>query len=122
MEIDESKRVTAFELEELPYFRKIFEKSPLKRFESPTLDKKFVAESQKNVIPSSIGSQQVIQRHNFLLPKDEPHSAQSYSYRGVDHKKSKSPFVGESSKNDSSVNQYDSRRFSSDKRNFGFGK
>jgi len=87
------------------------------------MEKKFSVESQKLVGPQNSSSQQIIQRHNFLLPKDESTSIHSPSYRGIESKKSKSPIAGEKgSKGDSSIGQFDSRGFSSDKRSFGFGK
>lgn len=51
--------------------------------ESPLMEKKFSG-SQKQVGPPSGGfSQQAIQRHNFLLPKDEQSSTiQLGQYRG----------------------------------------
>lgn len=37
MEIDEQKRATAADLEQLPYFRRMMEKSPLRRMDSPVI-------------------------------------------------------------------------------------
>ena len=69
MEIDETKRITAVELEKLPYFRRLMEKSPLRRMDSPVIEKKFSSASQKYMGGPNTIPQQSIQRHNFLVPK-----------------------------------------------------
>lgn len=70
MEIDEQKRVTAAELEKLPYFRRLMEKSPLRRMDSPVIDKKYSSTSQKYVGNNAQSyNQEAFQRHNFLISK-----------------------------------------------------
>lgn len=60
------KRITAFELQEMAFFKKIMEKSPLKRIESPTVEKKFSSASQKYV-GGSLNTNHIVQKHNYLL-------------------------------------------------------
>ena len=69
LETDESKRVTAFDLEKLPYFRKLLQKSPLRRMDSPGIQKKYSTASQKYV-GNNASSQQIIKKYNFLASKD----------------------------------------------------
>lgn len=72
------------------------------------VDHKFSAGSQKIVGVGQPGSfsQQAIQRHNFLLPKDGQDSLQLPSYRDQENKKSKSPMTGTQTKFDNSLNQH----------------
>lgn len=68
METDESKRITAFEMQELSYFKRLMEKSPLRKVDSPTIEKKFSSASQKYVGTSnSISNNHIVQKHNYLL-------------------------------------------------------
>jgi hypothetical protein len=69
MKVDEGERITTLELEALPFFRKLFEKSPLKKMEMPVVEKNVLG-SQKMVGPAQTLSQQTIQKHNFLVPKE----------------------------------------------------
>jgi hypothetical protein len=46
------------------------------------MEKKISSVSQKIVGPTQTLSQQAIQRHNFLMPKDEISSLQLPNYRG----------------------------------------
>lgn len=45
------------------------DRSPLRRMDSPVIEKKYSTASQKYVGPQNTVSQQAIQRHNFLMPK-----------------------------------------------------
>lgn len=69
MEIDEPKRATAFDLEKLPYFQRLMDRSPLRRMDSPVIEKKYSTASQKYVGSGNLVNQQTLQRHNFLMPK-----------------------------------------------------
>lgn len=85
------------------------------------MEKKYSG-SQKTVGPASSFSQQVIQRHNFLLPREEA-SEVLPSYRGVENQKSKSPMPVETHKLNSSSNRYENRGgFSTEKRMVGLGQ
>lgn len=73
------------------------------------IEKKFSSSSQRTVGPTPVYSQQVIQRHNFLMPKDEQTTIQLPNYRGQENEKSKSPIAAENGKFNNSANGYDNR-------------
>lgn len=90
--------------------------------ESPMIEKKFSSSSQRTVGPTPAYSQQAIQRHNFLMPKDEQTTIQLPNYRGQENEKSKSP-IAIDSKFNNSANNYENRGgFSTEKRAIGFGR
>jgi hypothetical protein len=93
MQVDESKRLSTLELKALPFFSKLLERSPLKKMEMPIVEKNVLG-SQRVVGPVQTLSQQTIQKHNFLVPKEEISSLQMPHYRGQENKKSKSPING----------------------------
>ncbi len=45
------------------------DKSPLRRMDSPVIEKKYSTASQKYVGPANNLNQQNIQKYNFLMPK-----------------------------------------------------
>ena len=60
--------MAAAELRELPYFHRLMEKSPGKRVESPTIEKKYSSASQKYVgLSTPINNNHIVQKHSYLL-------------------------------------------------------
>ena len=74
--------------------------------DSPGLDNRFSSTSQKYVGSSNAMAHQSIQRHNFLVPKEQQPQL-NLPYRGGNDKKS--PLKPQSRKVDSSLNQKDLR-------------
>ena len=81
--------------------------------DSPVIEKKYSSASQKYV---GNNTQQSIQRHNFLVPKEEQPQLNP-PYRGDSRK---SPLKPHSRKQDTSIN-YKNRGYSTEKQILNFG-
>lgn len=95
------------DLEKLPYFQKILQKSSRRGMESPLMDKKLSSASQKYLGSSKSIAHNSIHRRNFIFPKEE-----QVQLEGGGNLENKSPANPKDRKHNTSLNPREGKLFS----------